>query len=158
MLIDNWDNTNTVLASTPKFTTGWYDHSSSDPQVTLTDTEEGVVRGGVTGITGSTGDGGAAQYRTGQMLVNSWAGTYEDMQGAGENGEDVSPKEASYEMASEVHRIIQENASGTTDNNGNKQLHSLAAVDSRRLVDDDRDPAVFRYEVIVQYTYSSKTE
>lgn len=158
LLIDEWEKDNTVLAMDPKFQTGWYDHGIADPQISITNAEEGVLRGGVSGQTAGTGAGGVVQYRTGQMLVNCWAGTYEDMQGKGENGDDVSPKASSYDMANEVHRIIQSNGSGTTDDSGSKQLHSLSAVDTRRMVDDSRDPAVFRYEVVVQYTYSSKTE
>lgn len=158
LLINNWNSNNTVLADDPKIHTGWYDFGSSDPQVTVTDTEEGVMDGGVTGHTAGTGNGGVVQYRVGQMLVNCWAGTYEDMEGQGANGSDVSPKAASYDMANEVHRIMQENASGTTDDSGNKQLHSLSTTDAQRMADDNRDPTIFRYQTIVEYTYSSKTE
>lgn len=158
LLIDNWDSSNTALADNPKFQTGWYDHGSDDPQVSITDTEEGVLMPGSTGHSAGTGGGGVAQYRSGQVLVNCWAGTYDDMKDKGDNGEDVSPKQASWHMAKEVHRITQNNGSGTTNDEGKKQLHSLASVDTRRVVDDDRDQAVFRYEVTVQYTYSTKTE
>lgn len=158
LLNNNWDESNTVLADPPKFQTGWYDHGSSDPQVSITNAEEGVIQGGSTGQTAGTGGGGVAQYRTGQILVNCWAGTYDDMEGKGSGNSDVSPKEAAYDMAAEVHRILQANGSGTTDDQGNKQLHSLAASDARRLVEDERDPSVFRYEVVAEYSYATKSE
>lgn len=158
LLRNNWDNSNTVLADDPKFQTGWYDYGSSDPQVSVTNSDEVVMDSGLTGHSGGTGGGGAAQYRAGHVLVNCWAGTYEDMSDAGSGGSAVSPKEASYDMAGEVHRIVQSNASGTTDGNGDKQLHSLGASDVRRIVDNEVEPAVFRYEVTVNYTYLSTTE
>lgn len=158
ILVENWDEDNTVLADVPRFQTGWYDFGSDDPQVTITNSDEGVVEGLHTGQTAATGAGGVHQIRSGMMLVNCWSGTYDDMQGMGDGGEDISPKQAAWDMAKEVHRIIQENASGTTDEDGNQQLQSLGAEDIRRIVDTDRDPAVFRYEVTVLYTYGVKTE
>lgn len=156
LIRNNWNNANTPLGSDPKFSTGWYDYGSSDPQITVTDSEEGVVQGGITGHSASTGDGGVAQYRNGILLVNCWGGSYDDLTGAGPNGEDVSPKDAAYQMANEVHRIMQDNASGTSDSNGNKQLHSLGADATRRIVEEEADPSIFRHEVTVLYTYLDK--
>lgn len=158
LLVNNWDKSNTVIDEDPSFHTGWYDYGGTDPQVTITNSDETVMDAGFTGQSAGTGGGGVAQYRTGFCLVNCWAGTYEDMEGKGSNSSDISPKDASYDMSKEVHRIMQANGSGTTDSNGNQQFHSLAASDVRRVVEDEVDPAVFRYEVTVNYTYLHTAE
>lgn len=157
LLVNNWNAGNTPLASDPSIHTGWYDFGSADPQVTVTNPDEFTVGGGETGHTGGTGDGGVSQARAGTVLANCWSGTREDMEGAGSGGSDVNPKDAAYQMAREVHRIMQANATGTTDSNGKPQLNSLGADDVTRIVDTDRDPAVYRYEVTIRYTYVTRT-
>lgn len=153
----NWDADNTPLTADPRVHTGWYDFGSPDPQVTVTNPEESTVGGGDTGITAGSGDGSAVQVRAGTILVNCWAGTREDMEGQGDGGADVNPKDAAYKMAREVHRILMANASGTDDDSGNPQLTSLSADGIRRLVDTEPESAVFRYEVTARYTYTEKT-
>lgn len=157
LLKDNWDKSNTPLADDPRFTTGWYNKASTDPQISITGMQETVAQGGQTGQTGGTGAGGVAQHRSGILFVNAWAGSYDDMEDAGPNGTKVSPKAASYQMGREVHRIIQEHATGTSKDDGSKQLHSMSASDMRSLIDDDVVPAIFRSETLVQFTYSSTT-
>lgn len=157
LLDNNWTTGNTVLANKPDIHTGWYDYGSSDPQVTVTNPEESTVGGGETGHTAGTGAGGVSQIRAGTVLVNCWAGTREDTKGAGSGGSDVNPKEAAYDMAGEVHRIAQANATGTTDSNGNRQLNSLGADPVRRVVDTEKDPVVYRYEATVKFTYGERT-
>lgn len=157
LLVSDWDNTNLPLAEEPEITSGWYDHGSASPQVTITNTDENAVASGLSGQTAGTGDGGVAQTRHGTIIVNCWSGTYEDMEGMGVNGEDLSPKDVSYKMAVEVHRIIQRYAAGVYGDNGQKLLYSLAASDSRRVVEDQSDPTIFRYEVVVEYLYHDRT-
>lgn len=156
LLRTNWDATNTPLADAPKFQTGWYDFGAEEPQVTITNSMESVAQGGDTAQTAGTGAGGLAQYKIGRVLVNTWGGTYGDLEGKGDGGSDVSPKDAAYQMAKEVSRITNTNASGTTDSNGNKQLHSLATDNIRRIAETDMDPTIFRYEVIVRFSYAEK--
>lgn len=157
LLVTGWDATNTPLADAPRFHTGWYDFGSSDPQVTVTNPESSVVNGGDTGQTAGTGDGGVSQVRAGTVLVNAWAGTRDDLEGAGTNGGDVNPKDAAYQMAAEVHRIIQSNAQGTSTATGDPELTSLGADATRRVVDTDVDPVVYRYEVTVRFSYVVRT-
>lgn len=157
LLSQSWESANTPLANDPRIHTGWYDYGSSDPQVTVTNSEEFTAEGGDTGYTAGTGDGGVAQVRVGTILVNCWAGSRDDLEGAGTDGSDVNPKDAAYQMANEVHRIMSNNADGTTDDSGNRQLNSLSADDARRLVETDETPTVFRHEVTVRYTYVDRT-
>jgi len=152
LLSSNWDASNTPLASNPSIHTGWYDFGSSDPQVTITTPDEFTTGGGDTGHSAGTGSGGVAQVRAGTVQVDCWAGTREDLEGAGAGGSDVNPKDASYQMAREVHRIMQEHAGGASS-----ELNSLGADDIRRLVDTDRTPVVYRHEVTVRYTYVTHT-
>lgn len=158
LLVNNWDANDTSLADAPRIHTGWYNYGSSDPQVTITNPDEFTVGGGNTGISAGTGDGGAAQVRAGTVTVNAWAGTRDDMEGVGDGGSNLNPKDAAYSMAKEVHGIIQNNADGTLDDGGNRQLNSLGADEARRIVDSNDDgPAVYRYEVTVKYTYITRT-
>lgn len=157
LLRNNWDASNTALADPPMFNTGWYDRTAETPQVTVTNSEEGVWQGGNTGHSAASGDGGVTQYRMGSIQVNCWGGSYDTLAGMGDDGSDVSPKEACYDMAGEVHRITQENATGTTKDDGSKQLHTMSATDTQRVVETEKDPSVFRYQVIVEYGYAEKT-
>jgi len=152
----DWDVSNTPLASSPRFHTGWYDYASSDPQVTFTNVEESTLDGGRTGVTAISGDGGTALIRAGTLLVNAWGGTRDDLRGAGSGGVDVNPKAAAYQMAREAARIIDANSGGTTDANGNPQLASLAADGAVSRVDPNPDKTVFRYEVTGRYTYAEQ--
>lgn len=150
---------NTPLASAPRFHTGWYNYGSSDPQVTFTNTEESTVNGGITGHTAGTGDGRASNVRAGTLLVNAWAGTREDMAAAGPDGSRVNPKDAAYQMAREVARILDDNNGGTQHpETGAPELNSIGVDPGRDEVDTEHGDAVFRYEITARYTYVENTK
>lgn len=140
LLRNNWDASNTALSSAPKIHTGWYDDSSESPQVTVTNPDEGALGGGDTGYVATQGDGGGpVQERDGVLLVNGWAGSRETTS--------QNPKKVAFDLREEIGRIIGANYSGVD------HLNRLAVGTTRQLVDDDRTPAVYRYEVTVSYGY-----
>lgn len=153
LLSTEWDQDNTPLGHDPTFHTGWYDYDSSDQQVTITNADEGTIGGGDTGLSGGTGAGSGAQVRAGFALVNCWAGTRDDCKGVGPSGEDVNPKEVAYKMAREAHRILLDNADGTTTDAGEQELLSLSGDEARALVDTEPENAVYRYELTARFTY-----
>lgn len=150
---------NTPVTVTPRFHTGWYNLGSSDPQVTFTNVEESTVEGGETGHTAATGSGGASDVRAGTMLVNAWAGTRADMATVGTGGSSVNPKEASYQMAREVARILNNHHGGTVDpETGEQELNSIGADVGRDVVDTEGEQPVYRFELTGRYTYVENTD
>lgn len=149
-----WDSSVTLLADAPRVHTGWFDYASGQQQVTVTNPEESTVNGGETGITAGTGDGGVAKVRAGTMLVNGWAGTRDDCEGAGTaSNPNPNPKSVAYGLAREIDRIVTENAGG-----GTSDLNSLSVDPAQLRYDRDDDSAVvYRYELTVRYTYAERT-
>lgn len=147
-LRDRWDKTNTPLGSDPHTSTGWYDFQSGGQQVTATNPESSAVRGGETGITAVSGDGGSSQLKAGTALVNAWAGTRDDCRGAGTNGEDLNPKTVAYEMAVEAARVV-----ATIDTSQTDFMTIYPDDDQRYPPDED---GVYRYEITARFTFAAK--
>lgn len=164
LLRAEWDATNTSLhdangnPAPPRTHTGWYDYGAADTQVTITNQSENVVGGGETGQSAGSGDGRAVQIRAGTVLVNGWSGTRDHLDGLGPNGGRINPKQMSYELANEIHSIVQDNASGTTDDNGDTVFRSLGADSVRAIPETDAPEFVHRREVVVRYTYVDHAE
>lgn len=152
LLRNNWDNTNTTYSSDPSFQTGSYDFGTTDPQVSVSEPTDSVVGGGDTDITAITGSGGVVQRRAGTVFVRCWSGTFEDTR----SSDAGNPKNAAFRLAKEARRIILKNAQGTRNDDGTRQLESLAPGRVRRRTEGD-DPTEFRYEVEVTFTYVDKT-
>lgn len=154
LLVGEWDASNTAYPNQPRVHTGWYDMGSPNPQVTVTNPNEGPTGGGDTGYTHMDGAGGVGQLITGTCLVNGWAGTREDLEGEASDGSDINPKVLAWDFAKEIARILSDYASGTNDpNSGDLELSFVAPGEARRMVDTDPENAVFRYEVTARYGY-----
>ena len=120
VLTANWDSTNTagydptVGDTDSNFVAlgrGWYKSAQSDPQITLTNFEEGVLAGGVTDASGIQGDGsGTNQDRDGTGLLTAHA---EVTGGTDYNGEYA--KDIVWLLTQECERILQNNSNGSGD-------------------------------------------
>lgn len=159
LLMNEWDDTATALGSTPTVHTGWYDDSSTSPQITVTNPDENTINGGDTGYAAmNSATGSGAQLIDGIMLVNAWAGTRADLEGEGSNGEDLNPKQLRWQMKEEVERITRAYSSGYTDS-GNVELSYIVPRRSTGVVEtNDRPHAVYRYETTVGYGYGPVSE
>lgn len=157
LLSSNWEKANTSIPDDPEFSTGWPDRASTYPVVSITNPDDAPIDGGDTGWTYMTGAGSVGQLRGGGVLVNGWAGTYDDLASAGPNGGQVSPKQLAWDFAKEIKRILRPYGGGTTNpETGDPELNSLAPGPARKFVDtgdDGQMDAVYRYEVRVLYTY-----
>lgn len=142
LLRENWDNTEMVESlNSDDMHTGWYDANRGFPQITVTDTEEGVVGGGESGVTGLKGDGsGVTQHRSGTVTVNCWAGSVENYDARGQ--EQVQAQA----MADEVERIVFNNVASITG------LTSVTVTTREKLVNTDAEPAEHR--VMLEVTYN----
>lgn len=156
ILASEWDSTSYGVASNPPISTGWYDLDGGGPMVTVTNAEMGVVNGDVTGVTGSSGDGGISRVYTGTCLVNCWAGTRADCEGIAVGGGNLNPKTVAWRMARHADDILVQQARGTT-NAGDPELRSLAPDQPRQLVNTDHEPAVYRYELTARFTFAETT-
>lgn len=151
LLTTEWDATNTSLADAPTINTGWFDYGNGDPQVTISNKNEFTIGGGDTGHSAGTGDGRAVQVRAGTLLVNGWSGTREELRGAAGDGSDINPKQMSFELGREIHRILQSNASDDA-------FQSLGADAVRGIPETDAADFVHRHEVTCKYTYIDRAE
>lgn len=152
LLINNWDPNATSLGTAPKIHTGWYDRNGDIPCVTLTAKSEGPVSSGETQYYAMHGAGkGGVQLISGAVTIDCVAGAYEDLKGAGSNGEDLNPKQLRQEMYEHVAQLI-------LDNQQNTNLQVIAPGEAREIEDNtntgsDGPPVVFRAQLRAQYVY-----
>lgn len=115
LITDNWRPTNVagydVNAAEGDATfvpigRGWYQSNAPDPQITLTNFNEGTIGGGVTGYSGLQGDGsGANKDKDGTGLLTAHAAETGNTDYRGEYAEDIV-----WLLEQECERILQNNA------------------------------------------------
>jgi hypothetical protein len=126
---DNWNPTNT-LDITPKFTTGWYDQTLKDNQVTITDpTENNSYRG--------FSNNGPTEEWTGKVDISIWT-TREIYD---------NPKGLLHKCKEEIKRIIKENYDKVT---GIELMRCTATQD---LNDKETKPVTYRKFIELSYLY-----
>lgn len=148
LLITQWDPTNIdgTFDAAAWIHTGWYDDSNPNPQISVVFDREVVTS--PTGYTGiDPGGGGPTAWPEGIVHVDVWVPGDRDLTG-GEN-----PKKHTWQLRKEVERIIGLNHDGTTDANGNRELHSLGTGNIRRLADPEETPVEHWTRIPVTYTY-----
>ncbi|WP_248908153.1 hypothetical protein [Halocatena marina] len=150
LIEDNWDNSQTSLASEPEFQTGWYSRDQKLPAITVTGKNEGVLRGGETGFTATHSITGKAMQRwSGFVLVDAVAGTHSDCEGIGVGGDDLNPKLVRQELKQHAQQIIID-TQRTSD-------FRATAPDGGRDVEDTSDQAdvkpVFRHQFQARFIY-----
>lgn len=150
VLKDEWDTTNT-LGVDPDIRTGWRDSDLPGPQVTVGPDEESPTS--PTGFTGMKGDGSGPTATTrGTVQINTW--TTHDQ--TAENGKHLADR-----FKAEIKAVVRNNI---YISNHNFAIADLTAENYRYISylgaefmpdepDDDEDPIVFRYRVVVRYEY-----
>ena len=150
LIQSEWVGEDVDLDGNPPFHTGWYDRNSGGPQITFTNNEESVIGGGNTGHTGLSPDGSTSQMRAGLVLINCWSGTRNDLTSAGVGNTALNPKALSYQMAHEVHGILQDYYDGFID--GEQKFNTLSGGSVREIPDTEKE-YISRHEITAIYTY-----
>lgn len=147
-LIDqNFDGTNTDYDGDIGVITGWYGENAIGPKVTVTNTDDFVVGGGDTEISAG-GNNEKVQVRAGDILVNCWSGTREDLAGTTAQGNDINPKDMAWQMRREISQILIDSSPS--------EFNSLAPAAIRDIADPDHARGyLHRKEITVRYTYIS---
>lgn len=137
---DNWDNTNTSLASDPVFNTGWVNRAIQTPQVTILEPQEVPSSGGTTGFRAIDPTGaGPIKSMLGRILVICWSDR---------EMSSVNPKKLTWEMSEEVKRITKANL--LSIGNG---LEWVSWMGREERVDAGMEPPLFRYDNELNYYY-----
>jgi len=140
MLANDWDESNT-RGIRPKISSGWWDKSSSYPQVTVNSISENAVQAGDTGyISINNGDGAPTQLMGGELSVQCWAQRGNDI---GDN----NPKTMAFLFSSEVKRIVRANF------DADDELNEIGFSGREQIVDTEPSPVVYRFECSVLYSY-----
>jgi hypothetical protein len=141
----NWDGGPQGLADKPELQTGWYDRSQKLPAVTFTNKDETPLGGGNTPYYGTDGRTGKGMIRySGYVLVDAVAGTRDDCEGVGTNGEDLNPKQVRQSLYDHVAGIL-------IDAQRSGELFDLGPGAGNDIVDTDGGPASFRTQFRAQY-------
>jgi len=140
LLLNNWDNTNTVLSSDPRFTTGWYEQGSTEPVVSVSTPEENEATGSASGYSSIKGDGtGPDSEINGTILIDCWCN---------ENQSTQNPKAVVHSIRNEVLRIINSNYEAT-------QYRNIGTRGTgTKLVEDEQDPVMYRYQIEATYQFT----
>ena len=152
LITDHWDATNTAgydVNASPSEDTfvpigrGWYNGNAPDPQITLTNFEEGVISGGVTGYSGIQGDGsGVNQDRDGSGLLTAHAEATGGQDYRGEYASDIV-----WLLEQECERILQNNAVA------DDELRNVGASLDAMEADTESDPVRHFAQASVGYDY-----
>lgn len=143
LLVGNWDSTKTSN-STPNVHTGWYSSTSKKSQVSITDPDEDEMSGSPVGYSGIGGNNPNSEY-AGLIYTNIWITRPQ----AKEFSNETNPKQLSHEYKEEIDRIIRNNAG-----NPGGDLNIIGLVSMNRRVEPEREPTVYRVEIVLGYTYS----
>ena len=148
LLLTNWNPANTSNV-TPKIHTGWYNHSwGSTCQLTITDPNDSVMRGGETGITAFSGLGTLKRFVFSDMIVAPWASReMTDDNGNSFDSAGINPKSLVEEMSQEVKRIIDANRFSDSE------VEYFAWLNKMRGVEHRLKPTVFRENNMVRVAY-----
>lgn len=148
LLVNEWDaSATTEDFNTSHISTGWFSENREHPQITVT--HVGDAMDGNTGYTAISPDGPSAWVR-GRAQVDVWVPNIDSWSSPG------AAKDHRWQLFQEVKRIIHANATGVTDSQNRQQLAGLGTISSRRLVDSDANPIVFRASADVRYSYHQR--
>lgn len=154
LLRDNWNpsqvtdrNGNQVLGEAPDFHSGWYDREGNLPAVTFSNKSESPISGGNTDYYGTDSTGLGMNLMGGALSINFVAGTRAQLEGAGQFGRNINPKQARSAMTEHGRQIL-------IDNQRQVGFRSLNPGAATEIEDTDDGPTVYRTENRVRYTYT----
>lgn len=115
VLRNNWDPTATVYGEQPAINTGEYRRSDETlPAISITGGDEGPINAGTTNYSAMDGTGkGGIQRIGGAVTVDCVAGGYDDLEGAGPNGEDLNPKRLRWELYRHAAQLLVDHQENT---------------------------------------------
>lgn len=149
LLETNWDASQTVLADPPTFFSSWYTRDDDLPAISVPDFEESPHNGGDTGMTAFyRATGKSMQRLNGGATIDCVAGTWQDCEGVGANGDDLNPKAVRWSIFDHASSILVENAGGATG------LRSVMPGATQDIVERPEDPdlkPVFRTQLRAIY-------
>lgn len=151
VLRSNWDPAATVYGKQPTIDTG--DYRSSDatvPVISITGGNEGPIQGSPSsGYSAMDGGGaGGIQQISGAVTVDCVAGSYDDLAGAGPNGEDLHPKRLRWEMYSHATQLL-------VDHQHNTALMSISPGDGDKIetAQEEEDGVTYTFSIQFRARY-----
>lgn len=144
LLVAEWDSSSIDQEfKTAWISTGWWDESSPNPQVTITGVTEDTSPDAI------VPDGsGLSSWVDGSVDINVWAPLNDDMASEG------VAKDFRYQLKREVHRIIEANPRG-------EATASLTRLETGDMADDTeigRDPPPYSALIPVGFQYRTAPE
>lgn len=148
LLESEWKSGNT-FGFTPDIHYGWFDEETTNPEVTVSQSEGSTVDGGQTGYESINQNGVPGQEFAGTVPVNVWS-RRSDMSGPNTD----NPRQYNYQATEEIKRIIKANADKPTNpNTGNQPVEVIAPLSREAFVETERRKVVFRYLVEIGFNY-----
>jgi len=149
LLQTDWKTSNVDEEFNPVWiSTGRYDNDTDYPEVTLSSFDEDTSPTGI-----DPGGKGLTSWIDGTGNIGVWVPYTDDYRSAG------PAKSFRYQLAREVHRIMQNNAEGTTTDAGEPELTRIETGTVQQFVEENEDePPIFRAIVPVGYGYHSRPE
>lgn len=158
ILRSHWDPSETGYDGVPVINTGEYRRNDTPvPLISITGGSEGpVLAGPETGYTAIDGSGrGGIQRISGAVTIDCVAGSYDDLVGAGPNGEDLNPKQLRWEMYAHATQLLVNYQDDTA-------FTSIAPGDGDKIeAAEDQDDGVtytFSIQFRARYTYERRPE
>lgn len=147
VLVDNWDSSNIDETFKPAWiNTGWWDEETPNPQITLTETSEDTSPDGI-----HPGGKGLTSWVDGSIDCNVWVPYDRDNYAS----QGVA-KGFRWDLVKEIHRIIENHQTGTTDDSGNAELTRLETGNIQR--DPADPPPPFRALIPIGFQYHTRPE
>lgn len=147
LLRSGWDDTNVDETFKQAWiNTGWWDEDTPNPQVTLSATIEDTSPDGI-----HPGGKGLTSWVDGSIDCNVWV-PYVSANYASQG----VAKDFRWDLVKEVHRIVENNQTGTTDDAGNAELTRLETGDIQR--DPVESPPPFRALIPIGFQYHTQPE
>lgn len=153
LLEDQWEDDNiSGEFDTSWISTGWWNEDSSNPQVTLTQSNPNTRPNGLD----PTGRG-FTSFVEGSISCNIWSPSVRS-----EDGTDwkygANPKTLRWDLVREIHRIIENNQDGTTDSQGNPELVSIRTGRFTLSEEPGETMVVYRATLPIDYMFHTRPE
>ena len=148
LLTGQWDSTNVGREfKTAWISTGDYDNDAPNPEITLDAFEDDTTPDGI-----DPSGAGLTSWVDGVGDIQVWVPYITD-----EYDSSGQARGFRWDLATEVHRILENNQSGTTDDNGDAQLTRIEPGSINRFVGEG-EPVIYRATIPVGYQYHTAPE